>query len=125
MARYAARLMEAQIDALVPARGLLATTRLEARNLSAHGQEDERRRQKRGRQNNGNESARILIVEARFYDDIADALLAGATRVLDEAGATYDLITVPGALEIPAAIAMAVDAPPSASPTTAWSRSAA
>ncbi len=31
---------------------------------------------------------RILVVEARFYDDIADALLAGATRVLDEAGAT-------------------------------------
>jgi 6,7-dimethyl-8-ribityllumazine synthase len=54
--------------------------------------------------------ARILIVEARFYEDIADALLAGATRELDAAGATYDRITVPGSLEIPAAIAMAVDA---------------
>ena len=53
---------------------------------------------------------RVLIVEARFYDAISDALLAGATRVLDEAGATYDRIAVPGALEIPAAIAMAVDA---------------
>ena len=53
---------------------------------------------------------RILIVEARFYDDIADALLAGATRALDAAGATYDRVTVPGSLEIPAAIAMAVDA---------------
>jgi 6,7-dimethyl-8-ribityllumazine synthase len=53
---------------------------------------------------------RILIVEARFYDDIADALLAGATRALDAAGAVYDRITVPGSLEIPAAIAMAVDA---------------
>ena len=53
---------------------------------------------------------RILIVEARFYDDIADALLAGATRALDAAGASYDRITVPGSLEIPAAIAMAVDA---------------
>ena len=53
---------------------------------------------------------RMLIVEARFYDDIAEALLAGAIRVLDEAGAQYDRITVPGALEVPAAIAMAVDA---------------
>jgi 6,7-dimethyl-8-ribityllumazine synthase len=56
------------------------------------------------------DSLRILIVEARFYEHIADALLAGATRVFDEAGATYDRITVPGALEVPAAIAMAVDA---------------
>ena len=56
------------------------------------------------------ENARILIVEARFYDDIADALLAGAVRALDAAGAGYDRLTVPGALEIPAAIAIAVDA---------------
>jgi 6,7-dimethyl-8-ribityllumazine synthase len=53
---------------------------------------------------------RILVVEARFYDDIADALLAGATRVLDAAGASWDRVTVPGSLEIPAAIAMALDA---------------
>ena len=53
---------------------------------------------------------RMLIVEARFYEAISDALLAGATRVLDEAGATYDRIAVPGALEVPAAIAIAVDA---------------
>lgn len=52
----------------------------------------------------------ILIVEARFYDDMADALLEGATHALTEAGATYDVITVPGALEIPPAIAMALDA---------------
>jgi 6,7-dimethyl-8-ribityllumazine synthase len=56
------------------------------------------------------DALRILIVEARFYEHIADALLAGATRVLDEAGVAYDRITVPGALEVPAAIAMAVDA---------------
>ena len=56
------------------------------------------------------ENARILIVEARFYDDIADALLAGAMRALDAAGAKYDRLTVPGALEIPAAVAIAVDA---------------
>ncbi len=51
----------------------------------------------------------ILIVEARFYDDMADALLEGATFALEEVGATYDVVTVPGALEIPAAIAMALD----------------
>ncbi|ACP24754.1 6,7-dimethyl-8-ribityllumazine synthase 1 [Sinorhizobium fredii NGR234] len=52
---------------------------------------------------------RILIVEARFYDDMADAMLDGAKQALDAAGATYDIVTVPGALEIPAAIAMALD----------------
>lgn len=51
----------------------------------------------------------LLIVEARFYDDMSDALLEGATFALNEAGATYDVVTVPGALEIPAAIAMALD----------------
>ena len=54
--------------------------------------------------------ARILVVEARFYNDIADALLAGAAKVLDEAKATWDIITVPGSLEIVPAIAIAVDA---------------
>lgn len=54
--------------------------------------------------------AHILIVEARFYDDIADALMKGAVRALEAAGVTYDVITVPGSLEIPAAIAMALDA---------------
>jgi len=54
-------------------------------------------------------SVRLLIVEARFYAPIADALLAGAVKVLDEAGASYDVVTVPGALEIPGAIAMAAD----------------
>ncbi|MFD1743957.1 6,7-dimethyl-8-ribityllumazine synthase [Rhizobium helianthi] len=52
----------------------------------------------------------LLIVEARFYDDFADALLDGAKSALDAAGATYDVVTVPGALEIPPAIAMALDA---------------
>jgi 6,7-dimethyl-8-ribityllumazine synthase len=53
---------------------------------------------------------RMLIVEARYYEHIAEALLRGATAALDAAGAQYDRIAVPGALEIPAAIAMAVDA---------------
>ncbi|GHC68342.1 6,7-dimethyl-8-ribityllumazine synthase [Limoniibacter endophyticus] len=51
----------------------------------------------------------FLIVEARFYDDLADALLEGATAALDEAGATYEVVTVMGALEIPAAISFALD----------------
>ena len=51
----------------------------------------------------------LLIVEARFYDEIADLLLAGATRALEAAGATFDQVTVPGALEIPAAIRLALD----------------
>jgi 6,7-dimethyl-8-ribityllumazine synthase len=53
---------------------------------------------------------RILIVEARFYDDIATALLDGAKRALDAAGTTYDVLTVPGSLEIAPAIAIAYDA---------------
>jgi 6,7-dimethyl-8-ribityllumazine synthase len=54
--------------------------------------------------------ARALIVEARFYDDIQDALLEGAVAELKVAGVSHDVITVPGALEIPAAIAMAIEA---------------
>jgi 6,7-dimethyl-8-ribityllumazine synthase len=54
--------------------------------------------------------ARVLVMEARFYDDIADALLAGATRALEAAQVRIERITVPGSLEIPAAIAMALEA---------------
>ena len=54
--------------------------------------------------------ARALIVEARFYDDIQDALLEGAVAELTAAGLSYDVLTVPGALEIPATIAIALDA---------------
>ena len=50
---------------------------------------------------------RILIVEARFYDHIADELLAGAKAALKAAKAECDVVSVPGALEIPSAIAMA------------------
>ena len=56
------------------------------------------------------DGVRILVVEARFYDDIADALLAGATRALETAGAAFDRLSVPGSLEIPAAIAIALEA---------------
>ena len=42
---------------------------------------------------------RMLVVEARFYDDIADALLAGATRALEAAGVVFERVSVPGSLE--------------------------
>jgi 6,7-dimethyl-8-ribityllumazine synthase len=54
--------------------------------------------------------ARALIVEARFYDDIQDALMEGALAELKAASVAHDVITVPGALEIAAAIAIALDA---------------
>jgi 6,7-dimethyl-8-ribityllumazine synthase len=54
--------------------------------------------------------ARILVVEARFYEDIADALLAGATRALEDVGVNFDRVSVPGALEVAPAIAIAIDA---------------
>lgn len=50
---------------------------------------------------------KILIVEARFYEDLADELVAGAIEAIEAAGATWERIEVPGALEIPAAIAFA------------------
>lgn len=54
--------------------------------------------------------ARVVIVEARFYDDIQDALLDGAKAQLEAAGVGFDIVSVPGALEIPPAIAIALDA---------------
>ncbi|WP_454797130.1 6,7-dimethyl-8-ribityllumazine synthase [Novosphingobium lindaniclasticum] len=51
--------------------------------------------------------ARFLIVEARFYDHLNDKLIAGAKAALKAAGHTADVVTVPGALEIPAAISLA------------------
>ena len=51
----------------------------------------------------------VLIVEARFYADIADELLKGATATLEGAGATHERVSVPGAFEIPGAIAMTIE----------------
>jgi len=53
--------------------------------------------------------ARFLIVEARFYAHLNDMLVAGAKAALDAAGHKADVLTVPGALEIPGAIAMAAE----------------
>ena len=53
--------------------------------------------------------AKFLIVEARFYEHLNDMLIEGAQSALDEAGHKYDVLTVPGALEIPGSIAMAAE----------------
>ena len=55
------------------------------------------------------EGLRALVVEARYYEGIANELLAGTTAALAEAGVAYDVLTVDGALEIPATIAIALD----------------
>ncbi|MBV9262030.1 MAG: 6,7-dimethyl-8-ribityllumazine synthase [Pseudolabrys sp.] len=54
--------------------------------------------------------AHVLIVEARYYEAIADQLLAGASQALKDANTSFDVITVPGSLEIPAAIAIGTEA---------------
>jgi len=55
-------------------------------------------------------SPHIMIVEARFYEDLADEMLRGAERALTAAGATYEVFSVPGAFEIPAAVQCAIRA---------------
>jgi 6,7-dimethyl-8-ribityllumazine synthase len=53
--------------------------------------------------------ARVLIVEARFYEHLNDLLLEGTRGVIEAAGHSHETVTVPGALEIPAAVAMAAE----------------
>ena len=53
--------------------------------------------------------ANILIVEARFYDHLNDMLIAGARAAIEAAGHQAEVVTVPGALEVPGAIAMAAE----------------
>ena len=52
----------------------------------------------------------LLVIESRYYQDISDELLRGALAAIERAGATYDCVSVPGTLEIPAALALAYDA---------------
>ena len=51
---------------------------------------------------------RALIIEARYYNHINDMLLQGATEELQKRGIPYDVVTVPGALEIPAALGLSL-----------------
>lgn len=53
--------------------------------------------------------AKFLIVEARFYDHLNDLLIEGAKAALDDNGHKYEVVTVPGALEIPGAVALAAE----------------
>jgi 6,7-dimethyl-8-ribityllumazine synthase len=53
--------------------------------------------------------AKLLIVEARFYEHLNDLLLQGARAAIEQAGHAHETITVPGALEVPAAIALAAE----------------
>ena len=53
--------------------------------------------------------AKFLIVEARFYAHLNDMLLAGARAAIEAAGYAHDTITVPGALEVPGAVALAAE----------------
>lgn len=55
-------------------------------------------------------TSRVMIVEARFYEDIADLMMESVTAELDKAGATYERFRVPGTFELPGAIRMAIGA---------------
>ena len=55
----------------------------------------------------GKLKARLLILEARYYADLCDELVKGAVAAIERAGATWDHVVVPGALELPGAIAIA------------------
>ncbi len=51
----------------------------------------------------------LLVIDAPYYTDISAGLMEGVTKVLSAAGATHDYVAVPGVLEIPTAVAMALD----------------
>jgi 6,7-dimethyl-8-ribityllumazine synthase len=66
--------------------------------------------------------AHVLIIEGRFYEAISDELVNGAVAALEATGATYDRVSVPGALEIPQVLAQAAAAGliPRSAPTGQW-----
>jgi 6,7-dimethyl-8-ribityllumazine synthase len=68
-------------------------------------------RSRAGAPKSGRIDARILIIEARYYEDIADELVAGAIAELEAHGCTYERIEVPGALEIPQVLASLLSGP--------------
>lgn len=52
----------------------------------------------------------LLIIDARFYEDLADEMVKGAVAAIERAGATHDRVSVPGCFELPAAVSMALEA---------------
>ncbi len=54
-------------------------------------------------------AGRVLVLEARYHEDVSELLIAGASTVLDQGGVRYERITVPGAFEIPGAIKFAIN----------------
>ena len=52
----------------------------------------------------------VLIIEGRFYEDIVDELVKGAVAVLEAEGVTYERVSVPGAMEVPLALGLALNA---------------
>ena len=54
------------------------------------------------------DSPHLLVIDAPYYTEISESLMEGVSAVLKQAGATHDYVTVPGVLEIPAAVSMAV-----------------
>ncbi|MCK5090301.1 MAG: 6,7-dimethyl-8-ribityllumazine synthase, partial [Hyphomicrobiaceae bacterium] len=50
----------------------------------------------------------VLIIEGRFYDEISDELANGAIAALEAHGASFDRVSVPGALEIPQVLGQAI-----------------
>ena len=67
------------------------------------------------------EKLRVLIVEARFYNDLADEMAKGAIAALDKAGILHDRVAVPGTFEVPAAIRFALRAMETHSATSNYS----
>lgn len=71
----------------------------------------------------GRVRCRLLIIEGRYYEAISDELIAGAVAEIEAAGAVFDKVTVPGALEIPQVLAQAVSAGliPASAPSARYS----
>ena len=123
MARYVARLIRHVNVALACGGVGLVVTAPQFSLMDTHG----RGAQTQAGTGRGTlEGVRILVVESGYYEDIADTLLAGAAaRARCGAAPPTTWSTVPGALEIPQAIALALDVAARRRPMTAWWRSAA
>ena len=90
--------------------GVRAAHRRPAQDRMSQWPAGDRRRTRSAPRHGSPNGARILLIDAPYYENIAEALLAGAIAELEAAGATFERVVVPGALEIPLALAQAVEA---------------